>query len=179
MSLLACPECNRHIRTSESVCPFCSADVAAAMASAAPRVMPAERLSRAAMMAFAAASLGAAACGSEVVTPLYGAPMPPDGSVNAGGAGGAGGASSGGAGGQMVMPLYGAPFPTGGTANSGGANSATGGVMSVPAYGIAPFPTGGASNSGGTQSAGGAGGTNASGAGGTMVMPLYGAPPKP
>src|SRR5690349_9880703 len=101
MSLVACPGCSRHIRISETSCPFCGASVADAMANALPRAIPAAGMSRAAMMAFAA-SLGAAACSSEMVVPVYGAPFPlNDGAVDGANAGGAGGAKQN-TGGQMA-----------------------------------------------------------------------------
>jgi hypothetical protein len=150
-------------------------------------------MSRAAMMAFAAASLGAAACSGKDVTPQTGNQPITDGAVdgaNAGGMGaGTGGATSN-TGGIMAMPVYGAPFPTGGSSNVGvgGSNSGmggiqalygapppppgTGGEMNLPAYGISPFPaSGGASNVGGTP--------NSAGTGGIMAVPLYGAAPAP
>lgn len=171
MSLISCPECSRHIRMNETSCPFCQADVADAIAGAFVRPMPAAGMSRAAMMAFAAASLGAAACSGSDVTPQTGNQGVRDGAAD--GMMGAGGASAG-TGGNMAQPVYGAPFPTGGTANAGmGGISAlygappppnTGGLMGAPAYG-APFPTtGGAPNSG---------------TGGVMAIPLYGASPVP
>jgi len=179
MSLWACPECNRHIRTSETACPFCGAAVAEAIAKVPPRILPTERLSRAAMMAFAAASLGATACGGETSQdpsgtggelgmPLYGAPFV-GGSANAGGTASTGGEPSAGGiagtGGQMGIPVYGAPFFTGGATSAGGTTSAgvatsaggttnTGGFVPVPLYG-APFFTGGATAAGGTSATGG------------------------
>src|ERR1041385_5046237 len=98
MSLFACPDCSRHVRTSETTCPFCGAGVAEAIAKATPRILPTERLSRAAMMAFAAAGLGMAGCGDDNPTPGPG----------------------GNTGGEMAVPLYGAAM-TGGSANAGGA----------------------------------------------------------
>jgi hypothetical protein len=177
MSLLACPECDRHIRLSEATCPFCDADVGAAAASFAPRPIPTERMSRAAMMAFAAASLGAAACGGDTTSspgnlpltdagpdganmgvggmPAYGAPPP------TGGIGGAGGVAPS-TGGQLGMPVYGAPFPT-----TGGAANNTGGVWGYGGaiYGAPPPVTGGAPNDGGASSTGG-----------VFAVPPYGAP---
>ncbi len=47
-----CPQCRRHVRTSETVCPFCAADIAAAMQGAPARAMPTGRLGRAALFAF-------------------------------------------------------------------------------------------------------------------------------
>jgi hypothetical protein len=182
MSLISCPGCDRHVRTNETACPFCQADIADAISRAMPRPVPMAGMSRTAMMAFAAASLGAAACSGKDVTPGGGNQPLTDGAVD--GANGNGGASN--TGGQMAMPVYGAPFPTGGMSNTGvGGVQAlygapppppgTGGEMNLPAYGISPFPaSGGTSNVGGTP--------NSAGTGGIMAVPLYGAspiPPKP
>jgi hypothetical protein len=172
MSLISCPECSRHIRTSESACPFCEADVASVISNAAARTMPAVGLSRAAMMAFAAASLGAAGCSSSDNAPSGGNQPLTDGAVD--GSSGKAGASN--TGGQMAIPVYGAPFPSGGTANAGGTSNAGGtnqgtGNVAMALYG-APFPPpGGAPNTGGA--------TSTAGSGGIMVMPLYGASPVP
>lgn len=46
-----CPACQRHLRTSETTCPFCGADVAQAMAAVPARAFPSRRLSRAALLA--------------------------------------------------------------------------------------------------------------------------------
>ena len=53
-----CPHCARHVRTTETSCPFCSAEIAAAMRAVQPRQLPRTRLSRAALLAF---GLGVAA----------------------------------------------------------------------------------------------------------------------
>jgi hypothetical protein len=169
--LVACPSCNRHLRTTESVCPFCAADVREAMSTAAPRPIPTERLSRSAMFAFAAANLGVAACGGTVEVP---GPGTPDGAVSNGGASGAGGGVS--TGGYVSMPHYGVPPMSGGSANSGGTSSGgtmnTGGYVIVPPYGVPPM-SGGSANSGGTNS----GGTMNTG--GHVIVPPYGVPPPP
>lgn len=177
MSLVSCPECSRHIRTNETACPFCRADVTEAMANAVPRAIPAAGLSRAAMMAFAAASLGAASCSSSDTTGGGTQPLR-DGATDGAHPGTGGSANTGG---QMAMPLYGAVFPTGGTNSGVGGVQAmyggppppqnTGGIMAVPAYGISPIPaSGGTSNVGGTPN---------TGTGGIMAQPLYGASPIP
>lgn len=58
-----CPQCRRHVRLSETSCPFCAADVR--VLSALPeRAMPATRLGRAALFAFGA---GAAALAANTV----------------------------------------------------------------------------------------------------------------
>src|SRR3989442_951083 len=97
--LVPCPDCNRHVRRSETVCPFCGAAASDALAHAPARLMPTVRLGRAALFTFAAASIGAAACGGDEGTPGPGT----------GGAAGASGKSNNGGSGANVMALYGAP----------------------------------------------------------------------
>jgi hypothetical protein len=179
--LALCPECQRHLRRSETTCPFCSADLREAFAAIAPRAIPTDRLGRTALLAFAAANLGVAACGGETSGP---APAPETG-------------------GSVAMPVYGAPPPTGGvggrsnmtggaSANTGGYN--TGGVIVAPPYGIPPIPPGSGGDfgmaeygapppppgSGGLAGIGGSGSAGDSNTGGDMAIPIYGAsPPKP
>lgn len=130
-SLVPCPECNRHVRRNEAECPFCGASVLAAIAAIPERAMPTARLSRSALAAFAAVSVGAAGCGgSEVGTPAYGAPAPITGGAT-------------GAGGMMPVPAYGiSPY------------MGSGGETSAPHYGLPPLPTGG--TAGTTKDAGNA-----------------------
>ena len=71
--LLPCPSCARHVRRTESVCPFCAASVAFEDAPL-PR-LPDQRLGRAATFAFGAAMTTVAACSGNVA-PAYGAPAP-------------------------------------------------------------------------------------------------------
>lgn len=150
------------------------------MARAPERAMPATRLSRSALFAFAAASVGAASCGGDVNTETSKTRVNEDAAVN-------GGSSS--SGGQLGVPFYGAPFPAGGTNGAGG----TGGQLGIAPYG-APFPTGGANGAGGDTVVppygippftGGTTSTDAGnddaavgGAGGTFGAPHYGGPPR-
>jgi len=134
--LCPCPECHRHIRRTEAVCPFCAAAVAEKIALTPRRLAPQARLGRAALVTFAAASVGTAACGAR--TSL----VEPDGSAaGSSGAGGFGGFGDtggfGNSGGNIVVPYglpaggFGGGFDTGGTTNI------------APPYGIAPPPMGG------------------------------------
>ena len=59
-----CPQCQRHLRTAETTCPFCSFDVSHAMATAPRRALPSRRLSRAALLALSMGA-GVAAAGLE------------------------------------------------------------------------------------------------------------------
>src|SRR5262245_20068287 len=74
-TLRPCPECQRHVRYSETACPFCKT----ALAKQTPRELPdVSRLSRAARVALGAA-LAVACAGDpkpEPVAPVYGAPAP-------------------------------------------------------------------------------------------------------
>jgi hypothetical protein len=119
MSELApCPECQRHVRKSETRCPFCGEAVS--LAHLPPPPLPGRRLGRAATFAFGATVVGATALvacsdGSDEVTnvmPVYGAPgIPPGGGAGVGGS-----------------AVYGAP-PSGGVdgAAAGSPNQESGG----------------------------------------------------
>jgi hypothetical protein len=63
MQLEPCPSCHRHVRTDETVCPFCAASIETAMATASPRALPDRRLGRAALVSFglSVAAVGGAA----------------------------------------------------------------------------------------------------------------------
>ena len=68
MRLSPCATCTRLVRSADAACPFCGATVV----HPAPRAAsPPRRLHRAALLGAAAV---AAACGSEVSQPVYGAP---------------------------------------------------------------------------------------------------------
>jgi hypothetical protein len=148
MTLEACPACGRHIRKTESLCPFCAADVAAHLAALPPRALPTARLGRAALFAFATASAGSLACATDAEEGQG------KGGLRDGGAGGD--SANTGAGGALI---YGAP-PAGGTPNLG-----TGGRSS-----------GGTPGAGGTL--GGTGGTDAGPSPDDAGMDaIYGGPP--
>ena len=94
--LLPCPSCSRHVRRTESGCPFCGG--ALAFAEEPTRAMPTQRLGRAATFAFGAAvATTLSACAGNPV-PLYGAPPPDTGTAQQDGG---------------VAPLYGAPSDAG------------------------------------------------------------------
>jgi hypothetical protein len=122
--LLACPSCARHVRVTESACPFCAASLPEAFAAApAPRA-PTKRLSRAALYAFGATSITvAAACSSGSGTPAGDtdgstADAPPDS--------------------PSAMPLYGAAAPDGGFDEDDGGPD----VSAAPLYGASPREAG-------------------------------------
>jgi hypothetical protein len=58
-----CPHCNRHVKVSETSCPFCASVLADAFADRAPRVAPRARLGRAAVFAFGVVATTQVACG--------------------------------------------------------------------------------------------------------------------
>ena len=115
--LVPCPSCARHVRSTESACPFCASARVPSLA-AAPR-SPAKRLSRAALFALGASAAAVAAC---------------SGSVTPGPATGDSGALDGNTpdGEQQTIPPYGIPPMDAGND----------GPVAVPAYG-APPPDGG------------------------------------
>jgi hypothetical protein len=65
--LRPCPSCARHVRTSESLCPFCAGVLPEAFRATAPPVLPTRRLGRAAMFAFGASLAGTPACDDTAV----------------------------------------------------------------------------------------------------------------
>ena len=74
--LRPCPACERHVRYSESECPFCGVELAPATP---PRLPDVSRLSRSARVALGAALCAtASACGGgqPEPVPVYGAPAP-------------------------------------------------------------------------------------------------------
>ena len=163
MSLVICGGCNRHVRRVESRCPFCNAEIPLALAQSAERPLPTRRLSRGALITFAAATFGAACGGKD--TDSSGRRI---GDPNGGGMDGAGGVTaSGGASGTSGIPVggftpaYGTPFDGfGGFPRSSGGFPGSGGVVNPPPppYGLPPPPpTGGHSgfDTGGTTSSGG------------------------
>lgn len=58
-----CPHCHRHVKVSETACPFCACDLADAFANLAPRPLPRARLGRAAVFAFGVVATSQAGCG--------------------------------------------------------------------------------------------------------------------
>jgi hypothetical protein len=176
--LVPCPECSRHVRVSETECPFCALPLD--LAGTPEPQLPRTRLGRAATFAFGATLASAtalAACGGKTaesgtgnVAPPYGLPPPPP----AGGSGGDAGTD---------MNTGGAAGTTGGAGNVSG----TGNV--VPPYGLPPPPPpaggsgGDAGNSGGDNGGhGGSAGSSAGGTGGVLNAAgaaVYGGPPIP
>ena len=154
--LVPCPSCERHVRASETTCPFCGSTVD--LSGVPPPALPNRRLGRAALVAFGAtiaAGVATTSCGGDTDEPgRGGSGGSAAGGGGAGGSGGTGGngsgggstggsagSSTGGSGGDggSVGPVYGVPADsgppdvqaTGGTAGDGGIQ---------PPYGIPPDP---------------------------------------
>jgi len=171
-TLTPCPECQRHVRKTETQCPFCGQAVSLAHVPAP--MLPRKRLGRAATFAFGATVAGAtaiAACDdSGNVAPPYG--LPPSGGNSFAGSAVYGAPPS-------VSSTGGNNSSTGGSA-TGGNNSSTGGTNNADAgagtavYG-APAAGAGGEELGGAAGAGGDGGAGAIFGGGQT---LYGGPPK-
>jgi hypothetical protein len=146
--LVPCPECQRHVRKTESRCPFCEARVS--LAHVAPPVLPSRRLGRAATFAFGATLVGATSltsCSDEDSGPgtaVYGGPP--------------------------VAGAGGEPIGQGGSSADGGADSEPQGGMTT-IYGSPP----GGGAGGAEHEVGGSGPVNAGGEGG--AAPVYGGPP--
>lgn len=125
--LLPCSVCQRHIRVSESVCPFCGA--ALDFSDAAAPVLPRTRLGRAATFAFGATIASAAvltSCGE---------------TDDGGGQGGAAGVTA--SGGSSTTGGSGGRASKGGSTGVAG-DTGSGGTTNVgPVYGT---PPGGAGN---------------------------------
>jgi hypothetical protein len=164
--LVPCPSCERHLRASETTCPFCGSAVD--LSGLPPPALPNRRLSRAALVAFGAtiaAGVAATSCGGDTDEPDKGG----SGGSAAGG-GGAGGSGGNGSGGGSTGGNAGSS--TGGSSGSstgGSSGSGTGGDGGSvgPVYGI-PVDAG-------SPDVQGTGGT--AGEGG--IQPPYGIPPDP
>lgn len=159
MTLVTCTACERHIRRSETQCPFCGVTVAACVTTAPERPLPTMRLSRAALVAFAASYVGAG-CGGQTIEERR-----TDGGGATAGSPASGGATTTGTGGLQlgsggynVAPIYGLPA-TGAYPGSGGYSNV------LPPYGLPAF--GGFQQSGGSSSFGGAAGGGGAGNGGS------------
>ena len=157
MGLVLCEACDRHVRRDERHCPFCGAAISRARASSPERPVPPPRLSRAALLAFAAASLGTA-CGGRETSTGHGTGDPTSGGTTGAGGSAAAGTSQGG---DFGVQFYGAPSFPGGPFGSGGAPG-SGGYYNPPPppYGLPPPPPtdGGPNLDAGSKPNGGASG---------------------
>ena len=145
MPLATCPHCARHVKTTESTCPFCESTLPTDLAARAQyRPANPNRFGRAALVTFGAAlAAGTTACSSDDDATGGGiGQQSVGGSAGSGGGntdGGAdeGGAASGGVGGSTA----GSGGMGGNTAGSGGASiGGGGGEVAQPVYGIPVDP---------------------------------------
>jgi hypothetical protein len=141
--LVPCPECSRHVRVSETECPFCALPLD--LAGTPEPQLPRTRLGRAATFAFGATLVSAtalAACGTDSDDSSgTGGGTSSAGATSGAGTGNssAGSTSAGGTGSEM--PVYGAPaagFTGVGTAGTGSGGDGAGGRGEFPVYGAAP-----------------------------------------
>ena len=105
MALLLCPSCARHVRATETTCPFCARVLTRDGGDAASRPLLGSALTRGvtrAALVFASAATVAAGCGGETEP---GASSSGTSSSGAGGSSGAGSSTSG-----APVPMYG-PAP--------------------------------------------------------------------
>ena len=159
--LTPCPACSRHVRKTETQCPFCGAAVSLAHVPAP--VLPSSRLGRAATFAFGASIATATAlvsCSADdgPGTAVYGGPPVPSAGAggdptNEPGVGGKGG-TAGAAGAPEPVNLggvYGSPPPEGGAAGApegGGAPAGGDGGVGGEPFVIYGGPPGGAAGTG-------------------------------
>jgi hypothetical protein len=192
--LVPCPACERHVRVSETRCPFCGEGLD--LANSPLPVLPTRRLGRAATFAFSA-TLVAAACGGKSDRDDQLGNV--GGTVSTGGGGGTTPGDTGGTG-----TIYGAPGVggvgtggIGGGPGTGGAGAQGPGGMGNAGVGAAGgSAVGGASQGGASQggaagvlsNGGVAGDDDAAGAAGEAGeggivppygVPAYGVPPVP
>lgn len=137
MSQLApCPYCQRHLRITERVCPFCEADVAGALAARARPAVSTRGLSRASILALGASL--AAVAGSATLEGCAVEPDPTDDDDMEGPGGGGDGGAKYDAG--QPQPVYGAPIQQ----DAGGANTPPnlGGGVAIYGAPVQPFDAG-------------------------------------
>jgi hypothetical protein len=129
MPLATCPECSRHVKVTESRCPFCESELPRDLAGRVLYRPPHPgRFGRAALVTFgaaltAASSLGCSSDSDDTRDDKYGqgeaGTTGTGGGATAtdagalGGSGGAAGASTGGFGGDVSQPVYGIPVEAG------------------------------------------------------------------
>lgn len=134
MSLHPCPGCARHVRRTETTCPFCASAIA--IEAPEPRVIT-ERLGRAALFAMGAAVMTSSGC----AVSLYGAPAPDTGPNDAGVAAADAGVALDAAGNpdSGFFPPYGTPPPddTGPPNDDAGQDAGFAGAYGAPPPGDA------------------------------------------
>ncbi len=143
--LLPCPGCARHVRVSDSLCPFCGEALPLAYQNAGPAPLPKVRLGRAAKFAFGAAvasTMSLTGCGDDGTPSDTGAG---DTGITVDSATGDTGATDAAMDTGAVVPPYGIPPDTGpdsdvpdGGGDAASDASSTGDSGVAPAYGTPP-----------------------------------------
>lgn len=111
-----CPRCDRHVKVSETTCPFCARSLATAFANRAPRVTPRVRLGRAATFAFGLVAMSQGACSENDASP----PRPDAASIPADAGADAAVPADADYDGDSGVPIYAAaPTPHGDTTSRG------------------------------------------------------------
>jgi hypothetical protein len=107
MSLAPCTSCSRHVKTTETSCPFCKADLGELKAAPLPFVK--QRMTRAAAYALGA-SLVVAGCSGSTVSTGDGGTSDGGGPSGDGGGGRDGSSTDGPSDEGNIQPPYGAPL---------------------------------------------------------------------
>lgn len=146
-SLHPCPSCSRHVRATETSCPFCGADVPQAVAKTT--FVNAPRMTRAAILFASATTI--AACGGKEADDIN--KVSQDDAGGSGGGGGASSSSTSSSGSSGTSGTSGTPVPMYGPAvidagdDGGKDRDRDGGVKRdggvVALYGPAPVDAGG------------------------------------
>jgi hypothetical protein len=138
LPLVPCAACQRHIRVSEALCPFCGVSLGAAERAVKPPTLPRKRIGSLAVVAFRTTALGAviAACGANTGEPTD---DNPDGGADAGaGSSGIGGSNATGTGGSRPDDNIGGSTARGGSPGSGGGGAP--GIGGSAPYDGGPVP---------------------------------------
>lgn len=136
--LIPCSTCARHVRATDTECPFCGGELAVVEA----RPQPTQRLSRAAALVFGA-SVAVVGCGDETV--IAAGSSSSSGGTTSSGSTSSGATTGGGQGGMgqggMAQGGMGGQGGDGGSAQGGMGQGGTGqGGGMAPLYGASPPP---------------------------------------
>lgn len=178
IQLAPCPHCQRHLRVSESVCPFCAGSVSGRLVPKQSKPLPTRGLSRAGILALGASLAAAGAlvegCAEEPepepeddgrVVPVYGAPVQSDASNPAPPTSDAGAASDASTGPSDAGVIYDAGKPDSGSVVAiygAPVQPKDGGIVVMPLYGAPIQPDAGKPDAGHADAG--------------RLVPVYGAP---
>jgi hypothetical protein len=169
VSHLPCPSCQRHVRLSDTACPFCATILPLAVPSSSAHE-PAPRLGRIAVLAAGAAMMAGLAACDDPAQPKTGT----GGASATGGKGGVAGASAtGGKGGAAGASATGGKGGAAGASATGGKGGTAGGGTGGAAG--AGGGAGGRGTGGAAGSAGGTAGSAATGGTGGVPVAIYAA----